>query len=106
MPEPYNPFLSYVIHQDTFTGDNMGEHLTTADGRDMDIAGMSLLETSDAIHKGLLSSEAVTAALLEWIARLDPLLGAFLSVTPDQAPAAPRGAARDRWKERGEGKGG
>src|SRR3546814_11532319 len=81
MPEPYNPFLSYVIHQDTFTGDNMGEHLTTADGRDMDIAGMSLLETSDAIHKGLLSSEAVTAALLERIARLDPLLGACISVT-------------------------
>src|SRR3546814_44659 len=73
----------------------MGEHLTTADGRDMDIAGMSLLETSDAIHKGLLSSEAVTAALLERIARLDPLLGAFISVTQDQALAAAREADRD-----------
>src|SRR3546814_5297500 len=70
-------------------------HLTTADGRDMDIAGMSLLETSDAIHKGLLSSEAVTAALLERIARLDPLLGAFISVTQDQALAAAREADRD-----------
>src|SRR3546814_17841541 len=72
----------------------MGEHLTTADGRDMDIAGMSLLETSDAIHKGLLSSAAVTAALLERIARLDPLLGAFISVTQDQALAAAREADR------------
>src|SRR3546814_13968906 len=86
----------------------MGEHLTTADGRDMDIAGMSLLETSDAIHKGLLSSEAVTAALLERIARLDPLLGAFISVTQDQALAAAREADRDiaaRSEERRVGKG-
>src|SRR3546814_14829723 len=56
---------------------------------------ISPVATIDALHKWLLVSGAVTAAFVERIARLCPLLGAFISVTQYQALAAAREADRD-----------
>ncbi|HEY2619322.1 MAG TPA: amidase [Acetobacteraceae bacterium] len=66
------------------------------------IHDLSLLEVSQRIRHREVTSEAVTEALLERIARLEPLLHAFVQVLPDTAVAEAREADREidagRWR--------
>jgi amidase len=59
------------------------------------IHDLGLVEVSQRIRHRAVTSEAVTVALLERIARLDPSLHAFVQVLPDSAVAAAREADRE-----------
>ena len=59
------------------------------------IHDLSLLDVSQRIRHRAVSAEAVTMALLERIARLEPSLHAFVQVLPDTAIAAAREADRE-----------
>ena len=51
----------------------------------MDLADLSLLEASDLLHSGQISSRELTRACLERISALDPSLHAFLHVAGESA---------------------
>ena len=61
----------------------------------------SITELSSALHAKRLSSVELTQGLLDRIARLDPVLNAFITVDPERALADARAAdAAHRRRQR------
>src|SRR3990172_4083519 len=67
---------------------------------DLDLLSLTLVEAADRIRKKRLSPVELTQAILDRIAQLDSKIGAFLTVTSEQALAA----ARTAESEIGQGK--
>jgi aspartyl-tRNA(Asn)/glutamyl-tRNA(Gln) amidotransferase subunit A len=63
-----------------------------------DITDLSLLESVQALLKGHLSSRELVQACLDQIEHLDPLIHAFITLTPEQALAQASQADR-QWAE-------
>jgi amidase len=68
-----------------------------------DLAFMGLVEVGRRIAERQVSSEEVTRAQLERIARVDPAIGSYVAVLPEQALAEAK--ARDAALQQGRGRG-
>lgn len=75
-------------------------HTSRLSAARVDLTGLSLRQASEALRRKTVSSRELTEACLDRIARLNPTLNAFITITRDQALAA----AREMDQEQGVGK--